>query len=69
MNASLDHLPMRISIIGGGRWARVIAQVLCGFENRPLVTMHSQSNSEGLVCWIASRNLGAAVKVTSCLLY
>jgi len=45
---------MKISVIGGGRWARTIASVLCGLPGRAdQITMHSPSNAAGLQAWAA----------------
>ncbi|OKO82014.1 Gfo/Idh/MocA family oxidoreductase [Bradyrhizobium sp. NAS96.2] len=45
---------MKISVIGGGRWARTIASVLCGLPGRAdQITMHSPSNVAGLQAWAA----------------
>ncbi|WP_375783115.1 Gfo/Idh/MocA family oxidoreductase [Bradyrhizobium sp. Pha-3] len=45
---------MKISVIGGGRWARTIASVLCGLPGRAdRITMHSPSNAAGLQAWAA----------------
>ncbi|MCC8979259.1 Gfo/Idh/MocA family oxidoreductase [Bradyrhizobium acaciae] len=45
---------MKISVIGGGRWARTIASVLCGLPGRAdQITMHSPSNAAGLRAWAA----------------
>jgi len=45
---------MRISVIGGGRWARTIAAVLCGLPHRSdRITLHSPSNFSGLAAWVA----------------
>jgi predicted dehydrogenase len=44
---------MRISVVGGGRWARTIASVLSGLP-RPSdrITLHSPSNFPGLQAWV-----------------
>lgn len=45
---------MKISVIGGGRWARTIASVLCGLPGRSdRITMHSPSNAAGVEAWAA----------------
>jgi hypothetical protein len=56
---------MRISVIGGGRWARTIASVLCGLPHRSdRITLHSPSHFSGLESWVAQPQfqgrLGAA---------
>jgi predicted dehydrogenase len=50
---------MKISVIGGGRWARTIASVLCGLPGRSDgITMHSPSNAAGLQAWAAQPQFG-----------
>jgi predicted dehydrogenase len=45
---------MRISVIGGGRWARTITSVLCGLPHRAdRITLHSPSQFSGLQAWVA----------------
>jgi predicted dehydrogenase len=44
---------MNVSIIGGGRWARTIASVLCALPRRSdRITLHSPSNSADLKAWV-----------------
>ena len=51
---------MKISVVGGGRWARTIASVLCTLPNRAdRVTLHSPSNFAGLESWAAERPFAA----------
>ncbi len=55
---------MRISVVGGGRWARTIASVLCALPDRTdHVTLHSPSNSAALETWAAERAFGARLCV------
>lgn len=55
---------MRISIIGGGRWARTIASVLCALPDRAVhVTLHSPGNFAGLEHWAAERSFAARLCV------
>ena len=50
---------MKISVIGGGRWARTIASVLCGLPGRSdRIIMHSPSNAAGLQSWAAQPQFG-----------
>jgi predicted dehydrogenase len=44
---------MKISVVGGGRWARTIASVLCALPGRSdRITLHSPSNFVGLKAWV-----------------
>jgi predicted dehydrogenase len=50
---------MKISVIGGGRWARTIVSVLCGLPGRAdRITVHSPSNAAGLQAWAAQPQFG-----------
>ena len=54
---------MKISVIGGGRWARTIASVLCGLPGRcDRITMHSPSNAAGLQVWAAQPQFGGLLR-------
>lgn len=55
---------MKISIIGGGRWARTIAATLCGLPGRSdLFTIHSPSNAAGLQAWASQPQFGGRLRV------
>jgi predicted dehydrogenase len=58
--------PSNIAVIGGGRWARVIAEVLCNVA--PLtsrISVHSPRNAAGMSAWVAERGLERRVSVSS----
>lgn len=47
-----------ISIIGGGRWARTIAGVICSLPTAPdRTTIHSRRNGAGIAAWIREKQL------------
>lgn len=57
---------MKISVIGGGRWARTIALVLGTMPGRSdRITVHSPGNSEGVRAWIEQRRLGDRIKAAA----
>lgn len=59
MNSSIN-----INIIGGGRWARVILEVISRIaDNSDIITVYSKNNSLGMIEWISSKNLGRKILV------
>lgn len=55
---------MRISIIGGGRWARTIASVLYALPDRAdRITLHSLNNFASLQTWAGERPFAARLCV------
>ena len=64
--ALLDKCPDKISIIGGGRWARVLADVTCNLASDTVeITVHSPSNAGEMKAWVVSRGLTERVRVMS----
>jgi predicted dehydrogenase len=56
-------MAMKISVVGGGRWARTIAAVLGTMPGRSdSIIMHSPRNSAGIEAWISERRLGDRVR-------
>lgn len=52
-------MAMKISVVGGGRWARTIAEVLSTMRGRSdSIIVHSPKNSAGIEAWISERRLG-----------
>jgi predicted dehydrogenase len=50
---------MRISVVGGGRWARTIATVLGALPDRSHhVTVHSPGNAAAIAGWIERQEMG-----------
>jgi predicted dehydrogenase len=56
---------MRISIVGGGRWARVIATVLCSLPDDHDVTIHSVHNASQLEAWRTDLKVRKAPRIVS----
>ena len=56
--------PMRIAIIGGGRWARIIGAALVDLPGRTdEITLHSPAAGTTALDWIAERGLGRRIFV------
>jgi predicted dehydrogenase len=57
---------MRISIIGGGRWARTIATVLCSLPSRfDGVVIHTMHNAERVAAWVEGLRLGGRLRMAT----
>jgi predicted dehydrogenase len=53
-----------IKIIGGGRWARVILEVLCRIVDKSVkIYVYSKNNSIGMSDWISSKKIGDNIQV------
>lgn len=66
MLAAGARCPDRIAIVGGGRWARVLTDVLCGLTGPSVgVTVHSLHNADAMSAWAEGRGLGGRVRVSS----
>ena len=60
--SSASAMAMKISVVGGGRWARTIAAVLGTMPGRSdSIIVHSPRNSAGIEAWISERRLGDRV--------
>lgn len=58
--------PERIAVIGGGRWARVLLEVLCDFVPPSVrVSAHSPRNAQAMSAWAVDRNLADRIQVFS----
>ena len=56
-------MTMKISVVGGGRWARTIAAVLGTMPARSdSIIVHSPGNSDGIEAWISERRLGDRIR-------
>ncbi len=63
-DASLLLYPDYVSIIGGGRWARVLTEVLCTFlPPTTCLSIHSRNNSSLMSNWLVERKLDSRVIV------
>lgn len=62
----MDACPDNVAVIGGGRWTRVITEVLCDLVP-PFVriSVHSPHNAKSMSEWVAARGLGQRVYVSS----
>jgi predicted dehydrogenase len=57
---------MRISVIGGGRWARTIAAVLCALPSRSdRVVIHTKHNAERVASWVEGLRLGGRLRMAT----
>jgi predicted dehydrogenase len=56
---------MRISIVGGGRWARTIAAVLCSLPRPPCVVVHTLRNAAGISSWAEELRLGDRLRIAA----
>lgn len=58
--------PEGIAIVGGGRWARVLTQVLCGLVPPSIrISVHSPHNAESMSGWVSARGLDDRIDVWS----
>lgn len=58
--------PDSIAVIGGGRWARVLTEVLCGLVPSSVgVSVHSVHNAKSMSVWAEERGLSGRIHVYS----
>jgi predicted dehydrogenase len=58
--------PDSIAVIGGGRWACVLAEKLCKIVPGPVrLSVHSRHNSESVAAWMAAHALRERIHVSS----
>jgi predicted dehydrogenase len=61
----LSAYPDCIAVIGGGRWARVLTEVLCELIPKSVkVSVHTRHNVEVISRWISARGLASQVYVS-----
>lgn len=62
----LNACPDNVAVIGGGRWSRVLTEVLCGLVP-PFVriSVHSPRNAEAMSVWVTERGLEQRIHVSS----
>lgn len=68
-STGFEICPERITVVGGGRWARVITEVLC--QNTPpsvRIVVQTTHNLTAVRDWAAQRGLSARVQVAADLL-
>lgn len=64
-SAEVGSWPERVAVIGGGRWARQLTQVLCDLTPPTVqISVHSRHNAESLSVWVRSRGLEERVEVS-----
>jgi len=56
-----------IAIIGGGRWARILSEVVCTIAPQSNLSVHSLNNSKGMKAWVSDRDLNSRLAVSSFL--
>lgn len=58
--------PDSIAIIGGGRWARVLTEVLCGLVPPSVgISVHSLHNAGSMSSWVSERGFAQRIQVSS----
>lgn len=59
-----NQYPDNIAVIGGGRWARVLAEVLCDIVPSDIsITIHTFHNISPMMEWLSERGLERRIKV------
>lgn len=55
-----------VAVIGGGRWARVLLEVLCSFVPPSVrISVHSPHNAQAMSVWTSAKNFGHRIQVFS----
>ena len=63
---NLSACPENIAVIGGGRWARVLTEVLCGLVPPSVrISVHSPRNAEAMSLWVSEGGLEQRIHVSS----
>lgn len=58
--------PDSIAVIGGGRWTRVLTEVLWGLvPSCVAISIHSLHNAESMSTWVSARGFGQRIHVSS----
>lgn len=58
--------PDHIAVIGGGRWARVLTEILCGLVPPSVgISVHSLHNVGPMSAWVLERGFGKRIQVSS----
>ena len=58
--------PEQIVVVGGGRWARVLTGVLCGFVDPSVkILLQTSHNTDSMSLWITRQNFKQDIVVTS----
>ena len=63
-----EPCPDNIAVIGGGRWARVLTEVLCGLVPSTVgISVHSPHNANAMSAWTFARGLDQRIHVSPAL--
>jgi len=63
-----NQFPQGIAVVGGGRWARVLIDVLCGIAPSSVsLSIHSRNNSQAMKDWVLRKGLTGRVEIFSSL--
>lgn len=58
------YCPEQVAVIGGGRWARVLLEVLCGLVPPSVrISAHSLRNAQAMSAWAVARGLESRLDV------
>lgn len=61
---TISKYPERIFIIGGGRWSKVLTEMVCSITpTKTKISVHSNYNFESITEWIIKKGLSNKVKV------
>lgn len=64
MTALRPRVPASVAVIGGGRWARALAETLCALLPPAVpLTLHSSSNAAGMEAWLLENGLSRRAAV------
>ena len=65
-NKNLNACPDNVAVMGGGRWARVLVEVLCGLVPPSVgISVHSPRNAGAMSVWVSERGLEQRIRVSS----
>lgn len=58
--------PEHVAVVGGGRWARVLLEVLCSLVPPSVrISAHSPHNAQAMLAWASARGLEHRIQVSS----
>lgn len=58
--------PEDIAVIGGGRWARVLTEILCDLVPPSVgISVHTLHNGDSMSAWVSKRGFGQRIQVSS----
>lgn len=62
----LAPCPDHVAVFGGGRWARVLTEVLCGIVPEHVrISVHSPHNAKAMSIWVSERGFKQRIDVSS----